>query len=78
MSYPVPAIPLHVVFFGEEYMYDTMYIEELTVDINGQWCADHIVCLWDWNFDRNMDFGTPPGEMQMFFHDWLKGPVQRR
>jgi hypothetical protein len=62
-----------VVFTVDDYMYDTTYIEELTIDVDGTWCSDHIVCLWDWNFDRNMDFGTPLGEMQMFFHDRLKG-----
>lgn len=55
--YPVPAIPLRVVV-GTEYMYDTVYIETASDE------DPVIVALWDFNFDRCMDFGTPLGMYQ--------------
>lgn len=56
--YQLPAIPVRVVI-GAEYMYDTLYIE--TADDR----EDQIIlALWDFNFDRCMDFGTPFGTYQ--------------
>lgn len=58
--YPVPAIPLRVCI-GDDYMHDTVYIE--TTDDPED---PVIVCLWDFNFDHYIDFGTPYGEYQAF------------
>lgn len=52
--YWLPAIPLEVVYYSDDYMYDTVYIHD----------GDCIYALWDFNWDRCMDFGTPYGEYQ--------------
>lgn len=54
--YPVPAIPLKVVVGQEEY-WDTVYIEDITDPE-----SPYIVCMWDFNWDRCMDFGTKYGQ----------------
>lgn len=59
-NYPVPAVPLKVILCGQYYMYDTVYVE--LDDENDP----VIVCLWDFNFDRCIDFSTPLGEYQWF------------
>lgn len=59
-EHPMPVIPLKVVLYGDSFMYDTVYIETVYPD------DSVIVCLWDFNFDRNLDFGTPYGEYQWF------------
>lgn len=60
-EHPMPVIPLKVVLHSNDFMYDTVYIEDVAV-------ADDpvIVALWDFNFDRNLDFGTTYGEHQYF------------
>lgn len=55
----MPAIPLNVVV-GDDFMHDTVYIERLNYGEDDP----VIVAIWDFNFDRNMDFGTPYGEYQ--------------
>lgn len=62
--FPVPAIPLRVVV-GTEYMYDTVYIEIASDE------DPVIVALWDFNFDRCIDFNTPLGEYQRWNYPCL-------
>lgn len=51
-NYPVPAIPLEVCLYGTDEMHSTVYISD----------GDCIVCWWDFNWDRCMDFGLEVGE----------------
>lgn len=51
-NYPVPVVPLEVCLYGLDEMHDTVYISD----------GDSLVCWWDFNWDRCMDFGLEVGE----------------